>query len=117
MGVFLVTFIIAFSPVLKFSFYHHFRDNDNLKSRVLFACIFFTRVFHACFSCGICVQYGGFPRMKQACNAAMPMACTEGELLAKNIEKNSKKTTRRTTSAIWRIFAELKDPLSPKLAD
>ena len=55
--------------------------------------------------------------MKQACNAAMPMACTVGELLAKNIEKNSKKTTRRTTSAIWRIFAELKDPLSPKLDD
>jgi len=35
MGVFLVTFIIAFSPVLKFSFYHHFTENDNLKSRVL----------------------------------------------------------------------------------
>ena len=71
MGVFLVTFIIAFSPVLKFSFYHHFTDNDNLKARVLsrvFLRAFFTRVFHACFSCGICVQYGGFPRMKQACN-------------------------------------------------
>ena len=24
--------------------------------------------------------------------------------------KNSKKTTRRATSAIWRIFAELNDP-------
>ena len=32
-------------------------------------------------------------------------------------EKNSKKTTRRTTSAIWTVFAELKNPLSPKLAD
>ena len=31
--------------------------------------------------------------------------------------KNSKKTTRRTTSAIWRICAELNDFLSPKLAD
>ena len=39
-------------------------------------CIFFTRVSHACFSRGICVQYGGFPRMKHACNAAMPVAST-----------------------------------------
>ena len=31
--------------------------------------------------------------------------------------KNSKKTTQWTTSAIWRIFAELNNPLSPKLAD
>ena len=31
--------------------------------------------------------------------------------------KNSKKITRRTTSAIRRIYAELNDPLSPKLAD
>ena len=45
MSVFLVTFIIAFSPVLKFSFYHHFSDNDNLKSRVLFACIFLQECF------------------------------------------------------------------------
>ena len=35
MGILLVTFIIAFSPDLKFSFYHHFADNDNLKSHVL----------------------------------------------------------------------------------
>ena len=57
MGVFLVTFIIAFSPVLKFSFYHHFSDNDNLKSRVLFACIFlqecFMRVFRVEFACNM----------------------------------------------------------------
>ena len=31
--------------------------------------------------------------------------------------KNSKKTTRRTTSAIWSIFADLNSPLSPKLPD
>ena len=37
---------------------------------------FFTRVFHTCFSHGICVQYGGFPRMKPMCNAAMPRTCT-----------------------------------------
>ena len=30
--------------------------------------------------------------------------------------KNSKKTTRRTASAIWRIFTEFNDPLSPKHA-
>ena len=36
----------------------------------------FTRVFNECFSCGICVQYGGFSRMKHPCNAAMPVACT-----------------------------------------
>ena len=30
--------------------------------------------------------------------------------------KNSKKTTRRTASAIWKIFTELNDPLSPKHA-
>ena len=29
--------------------------------------------------------------MKQACNAAMPMACTVGELLAKNIEKTARR--------------------------
>ena len=39
-----------------------------------------------------------------------------GELLAQN-SKNSKKTIRRTISAIWRIFAELNNPVSPKLAD
>ena len=53
MGVFLVTFIIAFSPVLKFSFYHHFSDNDNLK----FACTFlqecFMRVFRVEFACNM----------------------------------------------------------------
>ena len=31
--------------------------------------------------------------------------------------KNSKKTTRQTTSSLWRIFTKLKNPLSPKLAD
>ena len=30
--------------------------------------------------------------------------------MAKKIEKNSNKTTRRATSAIWRIFAELDKP-------
>ena len=30
---------------------------------------------------------------------------------------NSKNTTRRTTSAIWRIFEELNNPLSPNLVD
>ena len=30
--------------------------------------------------------------------------------------KNSKKTTRRKTSAIWRTFADLNNPLSPKFA-
>ena len=29
---------------------------------------------------------------------------------------NSKKTTSQATSAIWRIFVELNNPLSPKLA-
>ena len=43
---------------------------------VYFCVYFFTQVFHACFSRGICVQDGGFPRMKHACNAAMPVACT-----------------------------------------
>ena len=31
-----------------------------------------------CFSRGICVQYGGFPRMKHVFSAAMPVACTVG---------------------------------------
>ena len=31
--------------------------------------------------------------------------------------KNSKKTARRTTSAVWTIFAELDNPLSPKFDD
>ena len=43
---------------------------------VYFCVYFFTRVFHTCFSHGICVQYGGFPRMKPMCNAAMPGAFT-----------------------------------------
>ena len=30
--------------------------------------------------------------------------------MAKKHRKNSKKTTRRATSAIWRIFAELDKP-------
>ena len=38
------------------------------------------------------------------------------ELLAQN-SKNSKKRIWRTTSAIWRIFAELNNPVSPKLGD
>ena len=49
--------------------------NLRVFSRV-FLHIFFTQVFHVCFPRGICMQYGGFPRMKHACNAAMPMACT-----------------------------------------
>ena len=40
-----------------------------------------------------------------------------GEPLAKQKSKNSKKTTRRMTSAIWRIFAHLNNPLSRKFAD
>lgn len=43
---------------------------------VYFCVYFFTRVFHTCFSHGLCVQYGGFPRMKPMCNAAMPGAFT-----------------------------------------
>ena len=44
---------------------------------LVYLCMYiFTQVFHECFSRGICVQYGGFPRMKHACNAAMPVACT-----------------------------------------
>ena len=31
--------------------------------------------------------------------------------------KNSKNKTQRTTSAIWRIFSELNNPSSPKLAN
>ena len=38
--------------------------------------LIFTQVFHACFSCGTCTQYGRFPRMKHTCNATMPVACT-----------------------------------------
>ena len=34
-----------------------------------------------------------------------------------NHDKNSKKKTRQMTSAIWRIFEDLNNPLSPKLAD
>ena len=30
--------------------------------------------------------------------------------MAKNIAKRSKKTTRKATSAIWRIFAEMDKP-------
>ena len=30
---------------------------------------------------------------------------------------NNKETTQKTASAIWRIFAELNNPLSPKFAD
>ena len=33
-----------------------------------------------------------------------------GEIIAKNMAKNSKKTTRRPTSAIWRIFVEVDKP-------
>ena len=40
-----------------------------------------------------------------------------GELLAKNVATKSKNTTRRTIMAIWRIFAGLNNPLSPKLAN
>ena len=43
---------------------------------VYFCVYIFTRVFHVCFSRGICMQFGGFSRMKHACNAAMPAAWT-----------------------------------------
>ena len=33
-----------------------------------------------------------------------------GEIMAKKHRKNSKKTTLRATTAIWRIFAELDRP-------
>ena len=61
MGVFLVTFTIAFSPVLKFSFYHHFSDNDNLKSRVL-SRVFLRAFFYKCFMRVFLVEF--------ACNMA-----------------------------------------------
>ena len=35
-----------------------------------------------------------------------------GEIIAKNMAKSNKKTSRRATSAIWRIFAELKNSKS-----
>lgn len=40
-----------------------------------FVCIFLTRLFCACISFVICVQYGGFTGKKHACNAAIPVAC------------------------------------------
>ena len=45
-----------------------------------FVLYFLTRVFLAYFSSVICVQYGGFPREKRGCNAAIPAAspCTIG---------------------------------------
>ena len=43
---------------------------------LVYLCMYiFTQVFHECFSREICVQYGGFSRMKHACNGAMPVAC------------------------------------------
>ena len=33
-------------------------------------------MFHACFSGGIWVQYGGFLPIKNACDATVPLACT-----------------------------------------
>ena len=36
----------------------------------------------------------------------------KSENLAKNVAKNNKKTSRRVTSAIWRIFAELNNSKS-----
>ena len=35
-----------------------------------------------------------------------------GEIIAKNMAKNNKKTSRRAKSAIWRIFAELNNSKS-----
>ena len=56
--------------------------------------------------------------MKQACNAVMPMACTVGELLAKNIEKTARRQLEGQHLLFGEYyFAELKDPLFPKLAD
>ena len=37
---------------------------------------------------------------------------TLGEIIAKNMAKDNKKTSRRATSAIWRIFAELNNSKS-----
>ena len=39
-----------------------------------------------------------------------------GTPLDKKNSKNSKNTTQRTTPTIWRIFAELNNPLPHKLA-
>ena len=47
----------------------------------IFACIFYTYVFHACVSQAICMKHGGFTHMKHVCNAAMPMACTVQPLM------------------------------------
>ena len=33
-----------------------------------------------------------------------------GEIIVKNMAKTARKTTRKATSAIWRIFAELDKP-------
>ena len=40
-----------------------------------------------------------------------------GEIIAKNMAKNNKKTSQRATSAIWRILAELNNSKSalPKM--
>ena len=35
-----------------------------------------------------------------------------GEITAKNMAKNNKKTSRRATSAVWKIFAELNNSKS-----
>ena len=35
-----------------------------------------------------------------------------GEIIAKNMAKSNKKTSRRATSATWRIFAELNNSKS-----
>ena len=42
----------------------------------VFSCVFFPVFFFYTDARGICVQYSRFPRMKHACNAAMPVACT-----------------------------------------
>ena len=39
-----------------------------------------------------------------------------GELLAKNIARTARRQPNGQHHAIWRIFAELNNPLSPKLA-
>ena len=40
-----------------------------------------------------------------------------GKPLAKNIARTDRRQLNRMTSAIWRIFAILNNPLSPKHAD
>ena len=55
---------------------HSVSENSRLSSRVLLRVVF-TRVFRACITRVIRVQYSGLTRKKMhSCNAAIPVACT-----------------------------------------